>query len=145
MAMLGTALVASQVDSPAPGPADVAAVALGIAAVYIYLQHETLTLPLIFNEDNSSGQSGPSTPGPASDAPTDGDFSDKVGKIASALGVGVEAVREAIHAAKRHLPKGGPVKNPDVEVDLKTGEIYPKVPGGGRGDSIGNIWDHIKP
>jgi len=24
-------------------------------------------------------------------------------------------------------------------------KIYPKVPGGGRGDSIGNIWDYIKP
>jgi len=41
------------------------------------------------------------------------------------------------------LPKGKE-RNPDVEVDLNTGEIYPKVPDGGIGDSIGNIYDHLK-
>ena len=129
-AMLGTAFLASQVDSPAPGPGDVAMVGFGIAAIYIYLNHETLLLPLIFNEDNSSN-TGPSTPSPSSDAPTDGDFADRPARIAAALGLSVGAVKDAIHEAKKHLPKGGPVKNPDVKVDLNTGEIYPKVPGGG--------------
>jgi len=39
------------------------------------------------------------------------------------------------------LPISGPNRNPDVAVDTKTGEIFPKLPGGGVGDSIGNIYD----
>lgn len=37
--------------------------------------------------------------------------------------------------------EGSRTRNPDVVVDTETGEIYPKTPGGGHGDSIGNISD----
>jgi hypothetical protein len=50
-------------------------------------------------------------------------------------------VRDAIHAIKRlGLPKGGAQRNPDVVVDLNSGEVYVKLPDGSpRNDSIGNI------
>lgn len=41
------------------------------------------------------------------------------------------------------MPRGK-VRNPNVEVDLDTGEIYPQTPGGGIGDSIGNIWEFLE-
>jgi hypothetical protein len=39
------------------------------------------------------------------------------------------------------LPKSTKKRNPDCQVDVKSGEIYPEIPGGGVGDSIGNIFD----
>jgi hypothetical protein len=41
------------------------------------------------------------------------------------------------------MPRSGPKRNPDVTIDPKTGDVYPKVPGGGMGDCIGNIFDHL--
>lgn len=49
-------------------------------------------------------------------------------------------MKDAIHFAKRNLPKGGRVRNPDVAVDPETGEIYPEIDGC-MGDSIGNLWE----
>lgn len=63
------------------------------------------------------------------------------GAIARDTGLTVRKVLEKIHAAKDNLPRGGLIRNPDVFVDTKTGEIFPETPGGGIGDSIGNIFD----
>jgi RHS repeat-associated protein len=67
---------------------------------------------------------------------------DKVGKIAKSFGRTEKEIRDAIHAVKRNMDRGGPVRNPDVKVDLTTGEVYPKTPTG-VGDSIGNIFDYL--
>jgi hypothetical protein len=50
-------------------------------------------------------------------------------------------VEKKIHEAKNRMPRNTGVRNPDVVIDLTTGEIYPKIRGGGIGDSIGNIHD----
>jgi hypothetical protein len=63
------------------------------------------------------------------------------GQIATRFGATIREVKDAIHQAKRNLPRGGPVRNPDVSVDPVSGEIYPQLPGGSYGDSIGNMWD----
>lgn len=42
------------------------------------------------------------------------------------------------------VSRSSSLKNPDVLVDTKAGEVYPKLPGGGIGDSIGNILDVIE-
>ncbi len=51
--------------------------------------------------------------------------------------------KDAIHAVKRNMPRSGPTRNPDVMVDLNTGEVYPQLPEGGVGDSIGNILEFL--
>jgi RHS repeat-associated protein len=68
------------------------------------------------------------------------DYLRKESQIAARFGTTVRAVKDAIHAAKTNLPKGGPIRNPDVAVDPDTGEIYPDIDGC-LGDSIGNLWD----
>ncbi len=79
----------------------------------------------------------------------DGNYTDRVGKIAKEaseqLGrhVSESEVRDAIHKVKNEgLGRGGPVRNPDVQVNPKTGDVRPKTPGG-LGDSIGNIFDFL--
>jgi RHS repeat-associated protein len=54
-----------------------------------------------------------------------------------------KAIEDAIHACKRSLPKSSDIKNPDVVVDKITGEVYPKLPNGRLGDSIGNIFEFL--
>ena len=66
-----------------------------------------------------------------------------MGGIADDLGLTPRQVNDAIHSVKRRLPKSGPIRNPDVVIDVTTGEVYPKIPKGGIGDSIGNIWDNL--
>lgn len=55
----------------------------------------------------------------------------------------MKQVNDAIHEAKRLPFASGPRRNPDVYVDVATGEIYPKLPGGGVGDSIDNIFNYL--
>jgi RHS repeat-associated protein len=74
---------------------------------------------------------------------TCGDFLSKPGQIANRLGATTDEVNDAIHAVKKSIPPGAPVRNPNVVVDAITGEVYPQIPGGGLGDSIGNIFDHL--
>jgi RHS repeat-associated protein len=69
--------------------------------------------------------------------------SDRIGQIAAALGKTRDEIRAAIHQVKRNMPRGGPIRNPDVCVNLRTGEVYPKTGSGGIGDSIGNIFDYL--
>ena len=69
---------------------------------------------------------------------------DKVGNIASKLGRSPKEVKRAIENLKQQgLPKGAKQRNPDVRVDPNTGEVFPKTPDGGVGDSIGNIFDFL--
>jgi len=70
-----------------------------------------------------------------------GELLSKPSQIAERLGVSPREVNDAIHALKPNIPSGGPVKNPDVVVDVVSGEVFPQIPGGGLGDSIGNIFD----
>lgn len=69
------------------------------------------------------------------------DVAQGIGKIASGTGLSERDVRDRIHGAKGNLPKSAGIRNPDVGVDLDTGEIYPVNPDGSLGDSIGNIYD----
>lgn len=92
-----------------------------------------LSLEPMLNESNDGNSN--------SDEFNPDDLSDKVGDIADKTGLTTKEVRDKIHEAKKYLPKSGPTRNPDVEVDTVTGEIYPQLPDGGSGDSIGNIFD----
>jgi RHS repeat-associated protein len=56
-----------------------------------------------------------------------------------------QAIEDAIHQCKTHLPRSSPIRNPDVVVNKTTGEVYPKLPNGRLGDSIGNILDYLHP
>jgi RHS repeat-associated protein len=70
---------------------------------------------------------------------------DKIGKIASETGRSPKEIARAIEQVKQQgLPKGTGTRNPDVRVDPRTGEVYPKTPDGGVGDSIGNIFEILK-
>jgi RHS repeat-associated protein len=86
--------------------------------------------------------STPKTPEPPNE-PDPKNLTKNVRKIAQKLGKSVRDVNDAIHDVKRGMPRGGPVKNPDVLVDTETGEVYPQTPSG-HGDSIGNINDHLQ-
>lgn len=72
------------------------------------------------------------------------DYTDKVGKVAEKLGRSVEEINKAIHKVKPKMGRGGGRKNPDVAINPKTGDVRPKTEAGGLGDSIGNIFDHLK-
>jgi hypothetical protein len=70
--------------------------------------------------------------------------SSSVSRIADIFKQSSKAIRRAIEQCKQAgLPKNGPIRNPDVVVDLTNGEVYPQLPGGGLGDSIGNINDFL--
>lgn len=69
------------------------------------------------------------------------DLSEKIGDISDKTGLTPKQVKDAIHKAKEYMPRNGESRNPDVFVDTKTGEVYPKRPNGTMGDSIGNIFD----
>lgn len=70
-------------------------------------------------------------------------LSSRPGQIADRFDATTREVKDAIHAVKRNMPRSGPVRNPDVMVDLETGEVYPQLPEGGVGDSIGNILEFL--
>jgi hypothetical protein len=99
--------------------------------------------PSVGSVERSGSASRPSTTSLAADLATNtagADYLRKEGQIAARFGTTVRAVKDAIHAAKTNLPKGRPIRNPDVAVDPDTGEIYPVIDGC-LGDSIGNVWD----
>jgi len=141
-AVLGTVAVAAM-DGPQPGPADLLAIGIliGLIGDAANTQNQPRQLPLIpvlpttMMNENSEANSAPDTPGP--DAR---DLTNKPAKVAQVLGITVKEAKDLIHKIKRNLKVSGGKTNPDVEIDLKTGEVYPKIPGGGLGDSIGNIF-----
>jgi len=67
------------------------------------------------------------------------------GQIANHFGYTTKQIKDAIHAVKRDgLPRDGAQRNPDVIVDLDTGEVYVKLPDGSPSDdSIGNILEYL--
>jgi uncharacterized protein RhaS with RHS repeats len=66
-----------------------------------------------------------------------------VGKLANKFNKTPGEIKDALHKAKNNALqrfKGKGMKaNVNVTVDPDTGEIYPQIPGGGLGDSVGNI------
>jgi len=65
-------------------------------------------------------------------------------RLADILGKKTREVKRAIEQCKQdNLPRNGPIRNPDVRIDPTTGEVFPKLPGGRIGDSIGNIFDFL--
>ena len=72
--------------------------------------------------------------------------STRPGQIADHFGYSTKEIKDAIHAVKREgMPRDGVRRNPDVVVDLDTGEVYVKLPNGTpSSDSIGNIFDHLR-
>lgn len=78
------------------------------------------------------------------DADCSGELTDKVGTIANKTNRTVREIKDAIHRVKESMPRSGSRRNPDVLVDPKSGEVYPKMPSGRPGDSIGNIFEHLR-
>ncbi|MEU9034345.1 polymorphic toxin-type HINT domain-containing protein [Streptomyces sp. NPDC048352] len=68
------------------------------------------------------------------------------GAIAQATGYSVKQVKDAIHKVKAQGGwRGiGGNKNPDMLVDPRTGEVYPQMPDGSPGESIGNIFEYLR-
>lgn len=65
-------------------------------------------------------------------------------KLANIFGCSEVEIKRAIHTVKRNgLPTSGYRRNPDVQIDPQTGEVYPEIESGGVGDSIGNILDYL--
>nr|CTQ90728.1 Rhs family protein [Kibdelosporangium sp. MJ126-NF4] len=103
-----------------------------------------------------TGPGGPPTSGPPQastetdcNSPEDEDtrkLAHRPPQIASELGYSTRQIKDAIHAVKRQpgMLRGGPTRNPDVVIDLNTGEVYVKLQEGGCSeDSIGNIYDYL--
>ncbi|MFI6778738.1 hypothetical protein [Nocardia sp. NPDC050412] len=94
-------------------------------------------------DDADSDDINPNSP---SGAFTTASQTTKINKIASYYGVPAKDVREAIHRIKSYgaWRGDGANKNPDVVVDLESGEVYVKKPDGtASDDSIGNIRDEL--
>lgn len=92
---------------------------------------------------SSGSSSGGSRGGDSSGSGSGANLSSRPSQIADRLRFSVREVKDAIHAVKTNMPRSGPVRNPDVMVDLETGEVYPQLEHGGVGDSIGNIFDYL--
>jgi hypothetical protein len=119
-----------------------ATAAAGATAVGVYLTERKATSnpPYVQNGPDVNYNQGTFDGGDGADSPDPADLSDNPGEIAHDLGTSPSDVRQAIERTKQDAPLEG---NPDVYVDTRTGEVYPKVRGGGFGDSIGNIWDYL--
>ncbi|MCP2320381.1 hypothetical protein APR12_005762 [Nocardia amikacinitolerans] len=131
-ATTGTAAFAVTAFDKVPSLTDIAAKLAAIVVMKVYLDADDA-------EDINSGS--------PSGAFTNASLTTKVNKIASYYGVPAEEVRQAIHKIKSQgaWRGDGANRNPDVVVDLDTGEVYVKLPGGEVSeDSIGNIRDELE-
>ncbi len=91
----------------------------------------------IMNADTGPGSAGGEIPRSYSSSP---------GKIANQTGYTRQQITDAIHAVKNQPGwRGlGVSRNPDVVVDINTGEVYPEQSDGSPADdSIGNIYDYL--
>ncbi|HEX7660545.1 MAG TPA: hypothetical protein VF444_13810 [Pseudonocardiaceae bacterium] len=92
----------------------------------------------IMNSDSGGGWGG---------GGVEPDYQTNPGSIASKTGYSRRQINDAIHGVKsqggwRGL---GANKNPDVVVDVNTGEVYPQLPDGSPSeDSIGNIFEYLE-
>ncbi|MFE9325684.1 hypothetical protein ACIHDR_30710 [Nocardia sp. NPDC052278] len=78
---------------------------------------------------------------------TTNSYTSKVNKIASEYGVSPKEVKDAIHKIKAQgaWRGDGNNRNPDVIIDLDTGEVHVQKPDGSPSeDSIGNIHDALE-
>jgi RHS repeat-associated protein len=67
-------------------------------------------------------------------------------RLAELFGRSNKQIRSAIEQCKQQgLPRNGPIRNPDVRIDPRTGEVFPEIGQGRVGDSIGNIFDYLNP
>ena len=111
----------------------------------IYISYIAFKIYMCEDGDSPEDSSPPETTDSDGDGLPDNvdrdNLSDRIGDISDKTGMSPRDVKDKIHDAKRNLPKSGPTRNPDVVVDTSTGEVYPQRPGGGYGDSIGNIYD----
>lgn len=95
--------------------------------------------------ENSEG----SVPGGLSDLPEEisdpKNLTDKPKKVAQVFGRTEREINDAIHDVKREegMLRSGDRSNPDIVIDIRTGEVYPKLGNGRLGDSIGNVLDHL--
>ncbi|MFI6899531.1 polymorphic toxin-type HINT domain-containing protein, partial [Streptomyces sp. NPDC050256] len=73
------------------------------------------------------------------------DMVSKPNALAQKTGYTVKQIKDAIHKVKAQggWRGNGANRNPDMLIDPKTGEVYPQMPDGSPGDSIGNIFDHL--
>jgi hypothetical protein len=120
-ALLAGAALTTQVDSPAPGPADLVAIGIGLTALYVYLNHEVLLTPLIFNKDNDSSKGDPPSTPTAHDQEraqeaASGDTSRQVGDPARTVREGQTFI-DSISGHRVHVSG-----NKVVVTDVTTGE-----------------------
>ena len=66
-------------------------------------------------------------------------FTKSIGKISKAYGKSPRMIRETIHKIKRNMPAVSDRTNPDVVVDIETGDVYPE----GGTDPMDNIKDYF--
>ncbi|PXX68880.1 hypothetical protein DFR70_102566 [Nocardia tenerifensis] len=103
-----------------------------------------IAMRVLIDGDGASDDINPSSP---SDAFTTNSLTTKVNRIANYYGVPAKAVKDAIHDIKAYggWRGDGGNRNPDVVVDLESGEVYVKKPDGTPSDdSIGNIRDALE-
>jgi RHS repeat-associated protein len=152
--------VVSQRGTPFPATPEVQA----LAWVAICGQHPGLCPESFVVQENHIGAFGQFMPDPGAEVAIWGDahgsqevaiglrvpttlagmaITGNVNKLARQFGVSARQIRSAIESVKQAgLPRGGPLRNPDVVVD-EEGEVYPLGPGGiPAEDSIGNILDY---
>ncbi|WP_051061795.1 polymorphic toxin-type HINT domain-containing protein [Nocardiopsis chromatogenes] len=73
-------------------------------------------------------------------------FAKRPGQIAQALDYSTKQIKQAIEKVKQggSWRGDGARRNPDIVVDVDTGEVYPQLPDGSPAeDSIGNIFEHL--
>ncbi|MEW1693880.1 Hint domain-containing protein, partial [Streptomyces sp. NPDC091263] len=116
---------------------------LAVAAVSRYTQHRT-THDLTVNGIHTYYVVAGGTPVLVhNDDPCE--MVSKPNALSQKTGYTVKQIKEAIHKVKAQggWRGNGANRNPDMLIDPKTGEVYPQMPDGSPGDSIGNIFDHL--
>ncbi len=99
-----------------------------LAATAITLNNES--------SENTKENKGQTKPEVGTCPDCGGETSNKPGKIADSLGVKTKEVKTRIEGVKQSGKLEG---NPDIEVCLDCGEVFPQTDDGGLGDSIGGI------
>jgi hypothetical protein len=127
------------------GPSGVGAVVCGSATAYLGASTFASFGYTVENVKDLIGEIKNSSGSSSGGAGKGNSLTDKPGKIANETGRTTEEVKQAIERVKQSgsWRNGANNRNPDVVVDTQTGEVYPKTPNGGIGDSIGNIYDYL--
>lgn len=118
---------------------------LRVAAVFRYTQRQT-TYDLTVNSIHTYYVLAGATPVLVHNEDDDPcEMVSKPNALAQKTGYSVKQIKEAIHKVKAQggWRGNGANRNPDMLIDPQTGEVYPQMPDGSPGDSIGNIFDHL--